>query len=90
MRIELSCCKNAGTSNSFDLAFSNLAEKLGSHNHWLGWQEAFSQNLEETSLSYVDHWHSVLVGGVESSGLLGNQSPEFVEVNRGEVESVPL
>ncbi len=88
--MELSCCKNAGSSDSFDFSLSNLAEELSLDDNRLGRQEALAQHLEEASLGHVDHWDSVLVGSVEGPGLLRDESPKFFEVDGGEVESVPL
>ena len=56
----------------------------------MGGEESLSEDLEESGLGHINDGDSVLIGGVEGSGLFGEEGPDLVEVDGGEEESVSL
>jgi hypothetical protein len=56
----------------------------------LSGKETFSKNFEVSSLGDIDDWNSVLVFGLELSGLFGEERPDSIDIDGGEVESVAL
>ena len=61
--------------------------------HAVNWQvleATFSHNFEVSCLGDIDDWHSVLIVHIGLSRLLGDEGPDLVEVDAGEVESVFL
>jgi len=70
--------------------FGDLTEKLGLDDNRLCGEEALSEDFEVSSLGDVDDWDSVLVLGIEFSGLFGEEGPDSIDIDGGEVESVAL
>ena len=85
-----SSSQDASSSNGFDFSFGDLTEKLGLDDDRLCGEEALSEDFEVSSLGDVDDWDSVLVLGIEFSGLFGKEGPDSVDIDGGEVESVAL
>jgi len=84
------CNGDTGTTHSLDLLLSRLAEELGLDDHWLVWQVALAEYLEETSLGDIDHGDLALSLDflllVLGAGLGRHQRPQPVEVDhRAEV-----
>ena len=85
-----SCSQHAGTSDRSDLLLRNLAEELGLDDDGLRGEEALSEDLEVSCLGDIDDGDSVLAGGVERAGLFGEEGPDAVDVDGGEVQPVAL
>ena len=81
----LSCSQNAGTSDSFDLSLSDLAEEFGLDDNGLDGEKSLSEDLEVSCLGDIDDGDSVLVVSIELAGLFGEECPDSVDVDGGEV-----
>jgi hypothetical protein len=85
-----SSSQNTGSSNGFNLLFSDLTEKLGLDNHGLDGQESLSEDFEVSSLGDINDGDSVLAVSIELPGLLSEEGPDLIDIDGGEVESVAL
>lgn len=85
-----SCSQDTCSSNSSDLLLGDFTEKLGLDDNWLGGEEAFSENLEVSSLGDINDGNSILIGSMELSGLFSDEGPNLIDVNWGEMLSVSL
>mmetsp|Transcript_18006 Transcript_18006/g.20447 ORF Transcript_18006/g.20447 Transcript_18006/m.20447 type:complete len:202 (-) Transcript_18006:62-667(-) len=73
------------STGALDLLFSEFAEEFGFNNDGLFGQISLSENLEETGLNDIDDGGFVGLVSVVLTGLFGNQSPQFIEIDSGAV-----
>lgn len=85
-----SCNKLASSTNCFDFSFCFLAKEFGSDDNRLGGKETLTQDLEIASLGDIDDWDFTLIFGVMGQGISWDKTPQFVQIDSGEMQFVSL